>query len=207
MDLKVNNGITLCWGTPVFAFKPENDESVIAELKRVILERKASHQGLHKSNFGGWHSSDDLLTWPSPATQKLQGWIVEAFKLVTQRTGQGVAYKGQVHLTGWANVNGPRDTNDVHNHPQCAWSGVYYIDVGTPVDDAEKSGFIHFMDPRPGAGMVPDPFAQFGKGREFKPTTGQMLLFPSWLMHGVRPYRGEGERISVAFNITLLDLM
>ena len=34
-----------------------------------------------------------------------------------------------------------------------------------------------------------------------------MVMFPSWLLHGVRPYQGEGERISIAFNIALLDLM
>jgi hypothetical protein len=29
------------------------------------------------------------------------------------------------------------------------------------------------------------------------------VLFPSWLLHAVRPYRGARERISVAFNFGL----
>jgi hypothetical protein len=29
------------------------------------------------------------------------------------------------------------------------------------------------------------------------------VLFPSWLLHAVRPYRGDRERISVAFNFGL----
>ena len=28
-----------------------------------------------------------------------------------------------------------------------------------------------------------------------------LVVFPAWLRHGVRPYRGTGERISVALNI------
>jgi uncharacterized protein (TIGR02466 family) len=32
------------------------------------------------------------------------------------------------------------------------------------------------------------------------PKSGQFVLFPSWLQHAVRPYRGERTRISVAFN-------
>jgi hypothetical protein len=30
-----------------------------------------------------------------------------------------------------------------------------------------------------------------------------IILFPSWLQHAVRPYRGEKMRISIAFNLSL----
>ena len=33
---------------------------------------------------------------------------------------------------------------------------------------------------------------------KFEP--GQLVLFPSWILHDVKPYEGEGERITVAFN-------
>ena len=107
----------------------------------------------------------------------MQDWIIEGFRRATKRTGGGQSYAGRLQLTCWANVNGPGHSNDVHNHPQCAWSGVYYVDVGTPTPDEEKSGFLHFLDPRGGAGMVEDPFSRFGKGREFKPISGQMIIF------------------------------
>ena len=29
---------------------------------------------------------------------------------------------------------------------------------------------------------------------------GQLVLFPSWILHDVKPFEGEGERITVAFN-------
>jgi hypothetical protein len=29
------------------------------------------------------------------------------------------------------------------------------------------------------------------------------VMFPSWLLHQVRPYRGSAERISIAFNLTV----
>ena len=205
MDMKIQNDIELCWGTPLFAFTWPNVMSTNAQLKKLILDRKARTPGLNKSNLGGWHSSDDMLTWSSPAIQTLKDWIIEAFRRATTRTGASQGYQGQMQITCWANVNGPGHANDVHNHPNCAWSGVYYVDVGTPVDDEKRSGFIHFLDPRGGAGMCQDPFALFGKGREFKPMNGQMLLFPSWLLHGVRAYGGEGGRISIAFNIVLPD--
>ena len=30
---------------------------------------------------------------------------------------------------------------------------------------------------------------------------GDLVVFPAWMRHGVRIYRGAGERISVALNI------
>ena len=207
MELDLSNGITLNWGTPVLAFSMPDAEPVNTQLKALILDRKNASVGVTKSNLGGWHSTEDLLTWPSPAVATLRDWILEAPRRITKRTGRGTGYEGKVQLTCWANVNGPGHANDIHNHPQCAWSGVYYVDAGTPGPDDEKSGFLHFVDPRCGAGMVEDAFGEFGKRREFKPVSSQLLLFPSWLMHGVRAYRGEGERISIAFNFALLDLM
>ncbi len=207
MDVKIQKGISLWWGTPVLAFIMPDHESLNEELKRLILERKSQSSGITKSNLGGWHSTEDLLTWPSPAAAKLQDGILKAFKRMTDRTGQGNSYEGRLQLTCWANVNGPGHANDVHNHPGCAWSGVYYVDVGTPIADSERSGFLFFLDPRSGAGMVEDPFKQFGRGRSFKPMNGQLLMFPSWLMHGVNAYQGEGQRISIAFNVVLSDLM
>jgi len=37
----------------------------------------------------------------------------------------------------------------------------------------------------------------------FTPRAGVLALFPSWLVHAVRPYTGAGERISIAFNLSV----
>ena len=36
-----------------------------------------------------------------------------------------------------------------------------------------------------------------------KPQIGDLYIFPSWLSHQVYPFRSEGERRSMAFNIHL----
>lgn len=206
MDLKLENDIELCWGTPVFSLGWPDSRSLNRELKKLILDRRADRQGLKKSNQGGWHSSEDLLTWPSPHIKVLQDRIIEGFRRATEHTSKGQGYNGQLQLTAWANVNEEGHSNETHNHPQCAWSGVYYVDAAVSSGGPNDSGMLHFLDPRGGAGMSGDYFGVFGKSRELQPESGKMILFPSWLYHGVRPYRGPGERISVAFNIALLDL-
>ena len=39
-----------------------------------------------------------------------------------------------------------------------------------------------------------------------KPTVGKLLVFPSWLQHMVYPYKGEGERRTVASNLNCWDV-
>ena len=37
----------------------------------------------------------------------------------------------------------------------------------------------------------------------FKPQVGDFYIFPGWLLHGAEPFRGKGERRSMAFNASL----
>lgn len=207
MDLKLQNDIELCWGTPVFSLSWPESETFNSDLQSLILERRARDRGVKKSNQGGWHSTEDLLLWPSPHMKTLQERMIEGFRRATARTSRGQGYNGKIQLTAWANVNLKGHSNEVHKHPQSNWSGVYYVDVGDGEGSDDHSGEIHFLDPRGGAGMMQDYFGVFGQSRALQPATSQMLLFPSWLLHGVRPYWGERARISIAFNIALLDLM
>ena len=65
--------------------------------------------------------------------------------------------------------------------------------------------------PRGPAPAMPAPTLRFagndgqpaGSGETILPKPGLLFLFPSWLQHQVRPYRGTELRISVAFNLGL----
>lgn len=93
-----------------------------------------------------------------------------------------------------------------HNHPMASWSGVYCVDPGDPVADKPNNGALRFLEARTTAGMYLDPGnahwrEPFGLGEiAFGLRAGQLLLFPSYLMHEVAPYYGQRERITVAFN-------
>jgi len=39
-----------------------------------------------------------------------------------------------------------------------------------------------------------------------KPVVGTIYIFPSWLEHGVNPFRGPGERRTVATNLNVWDV-
>ena len=39
-----------------------------------------------------------------------------------------------------------------------------------------------------------------GGMRSLRMEAGQLVLFPSWVLHDVKPFEGDGARITVAFN-------
>jgi uncharacterized protein (TIGR02466 family) len=192
------------WTTPILRRSCPGHDEINVELKTLIHEKMASSDGVYKSNEGGWHSDEDLLTWGGTAIAQLQNWIVGAFQDINQAISGGQIYGGKLELNAWASVNRCGDYNSPHTHPACVWSGVYYVDVGAPVEDSEsKAGTLEFLDPRAGTEMMVIPGAMFGLAKVERPVTGDIVVFPSWLRHQVHPYAGEGERISIAFNIRI----
>jgi uncharacterized protein (TIGR02466 family) len=203
-DYGVGGDTLVLWSTPILRRVFGDSDGVNAGLKHLVLERAGADDGDHKSNVGGWHSRDDLLTWGGDAVATLQSRIVGAFRDVTAVMTNGQVYDGILELNAWANVNRTGDYNSLHTHPACAWSGVYYVDIGTPAPEGKpRSGALEFIDPRTGADMIAVPGAGFGAAKLIRPSNGELIMFPSWVNHCVHPYWGERERISIAFNIRL----
>ncbi|MGH6960213.1 MAG: putative 2OG-Fe(II) oxygenase, partial [Dongiaceae bacterium] len=110
----------------------------------------------------------------------------------------------EARMWGWAVIMRAGDYNVPHVHPDAHVSGVYYVqvpDLTAADDDPSPGGSLVFFDPRTGAAM------HMMKGHRsihsYVPTAGSLIVFPSYHMHGVFPFRGSGERISVAFNVRL----
>ena len=99
----------------------------------------------------------------------------------------------------WAVVNGKLASNFVHNHPNSVLSGVYYVKA------PENCGGIFFRDARDVAHMFVPTVAELSPWTlqkvTYAATEGRMLIFPSWLNHGVEPNLSEEDRICVSFNI------
>ena len=91
------------------------------------------------------------------------------------------------------------DFNPMHIH-DANLSGVAFLKI-PPGFDAEYAKEDHH--PTAGClevlGSMPNHFARHSYIA--KPKVGDFYLFPSWLTHQVYPFRSEGERRSLAFNI------
>ena len=99
----------------------------------------------------------------------------------------------------WVNVMDKDAIHAPHIHPHSAVSGTYYVTV--PV----KAGAIRFEDPRL-AMMMAAPLRKRHarpENRSFftvAPKPGMLLLWESWLRHGVQPNGARRPRISISFN-------
>jgi uncharacterized protein (TIGR02466 family) len=99
----------------------------------------------------------------------------------------------------WINVMEKGAIHAPHIHPHSAISGTYYVTA------PPKSGAIRFEDPRLAmmmAAPLRKPNARAGN-RSFvdvSPKPGMLLLWESWLRHGVEPNAARQKRISISFN-------
>ncbi|MGF1608136.1 MAG: TIGR02466 family protein [Kiloniellales bacterium] len=198
------------FATPVAVFLLPEAEVLNRALRETILARERSHPSTQHSNLGGWQSTWDLQDWGGPAAQHL---LATARNLADQltRDRQGRAVQVDWKINCWANVNRSGHGNEFHTHPGSFWSGSYYVDDGGIAADPSLGGEFEVQDPR---GVAPAMYApaltfagrggpSLGAAEMLSPRAGMMVLFPSWLQHAVRPYRGGGLRISIAFNLSV----
>lgn len=200
-----DSSIILTYPTPVLHQQIEAATQVNQALKAVILERCTSAPSEGKSNVGGWHSDTDLFNWPIPEIQQLLGWVGTATKSMMAATTGQQQLSGELDAWGWANVLYAGGYNTPHIHTDSMWSGSYYVDAGDRDGLEASSGVIEFMDPRPAIDMLKIPGTPFTGRFRVAPNTGDLLLFPSWLYHFVNAYRGARPRISIAFNIRIIN--
>lgn len=196
------------FATPVAAVILPDAEARNARLSATILERRRRHASIQSSNAGGWHSSRDLEAWGGPEAAEVLAYAIGvATQMTADRFGKPV--KPAWIVQAWANVNGPGDANIAHYHAGSFWSGTYYVDDGGAATDPSLGGAFEMIDPRGASPAMYAPTLRFagddgqsaGSAETIQPKPGLLFLFPSWLMHQVRPYRGTGLRVSLAFNL------
>jgi len=194
--------------TPVVHFEVPDAAALNVDLKAAIEKQEKTDTGTEHSNYGGWQSSWNMDKWGGAAAIKLLAYGRNSASRVTcNRQGQPVAITWKANM--WANINRTGHGNEYHCHRGSYWSGVYYVDDGGIDADPNLGGELEFMDPR---GPVPTMLAPHlgvamrggqTAGEQVRPKSGRLVMFPSWIMHQVRPYRGTTERISIAFNLTV----
>jgi len=189
-------------------------ERLNAALRALFLARE--HDGAYANphpyterNTPLFESRFDLFAWPQPEIAELREFCLSrTLQLVAELNGHPPERmrRLRMNIEAWFHVTRRHGYFGVHNHPNASWSGVYCVDAGAPDADAPDSGKLTFLHPHAmsamhadaGNDMLRPPFNVQHVGYLLEP--GQLVLFPSWLLHHVTPFQGEGERITVAFN-------
>ena len=185
---------------PGFASPQAFNEALASQVLEhpALVDAPASHATRH-----GKHSGE-LLRAPEGPMRSLEQFFRDAID------GYRESLRGQhdhpfttarpdtYQLTAWAVVLGEQGYQLPHIHPSAWLSGVYYVQVPEVVADAgdDHAGWIEFGRPP----------AHFHCGTDFsthcvQPQVGKLLLFPSYFYHRTIPFTGEGQRISIAFDV------
>lgn len=179
-------------------------EAMTEALEAAIRAHMAEHPGLGRSNVGGWHSATDMLDWGGPAAVELADTAVRMAKRVSHFEARDPA-SVDWSVRMWANVSPPGALNMSHAHPAVLWAAVYYVAV------PGEGGELYLEDPRfpvpvmtfPGFRAIGADGAPQDVERRILPARGDLVVFPAWMRHGVRPHQGTGDRISIAMNLSV----
>ena len=201
----ISHQISMAFPTLIGRFQVSNTEATNDALRKMLLDREASNPSSDYANVGGWHSTADLLEWPSAGVEPLRNWISESLNRMVQATGQlpevagrAAPPRGGFRVSAWGNISRRGNYHRMHNHPNSAWSGCYYV-TGVPPSNS-LGGVLELYDPRHFTEMMDVPGSPYGQRVHVRPVPGLMVLFPSWLYHFVHPSDSDSERISIAFN-------
>ena len=159
-----------------------------------------SHQALRDNNASA-HLSHTAMLKPSDSPL-----LVEAARLITPRLSEFGALlfgesMGWSLKEMWVNVLDTGGHQAMHNHANSFISGVVYLTPTHPDSCTvfmKSPGGTDFAFRNDHAGVVTGPY-NADKWIGPAPDPGDMVMFPSYLMHAVPPNAGE-RRITLAFN-------
>ena len=179
---------------PVYSAKRDSDldSSEKKDIEDIIEEGFVS-DGLHSFSNNTYIFNTKL--------KKLKEFCEEHIKLYVKETINPKEELDFYITQSWLNVTKPGESHQIHSHGNSIVSGAFYIetDVGQTID-------CYDPNQRGGDGSItidPQEIANFWNANimTFIVKKNMLLLFPSWLKHGVKPNEQQTKDVmSLSFN-------
>lgn len=207
MGFDISQDVSTLFGSLLVVHDWPDTDEFNRELAGILLNLEKADKGTHRSNAGGWQSTGNLMSVKEPAIQELKHRIETlVFNLIDNIIrDEGRQRYFRLLIDAWGNINRSGDYNVVHTHPNCMWSGCYYVQKGNPDPGIPQNGYLEILDPREAANYIQIPNTILDAREFIENIPGRMLLWPSWMKHMVHPYTGDGDRISIAYNVNVIE--
>jgi uncharacterized protein (TIGR02466 family) len=167
----------------------------------IAAEDKAGQRWSRDHGYGGYTSYASLNDLPRRASpiDELEQKIAAHVKAFARELQFDLGGRKLVLDSLWINVMNRGAIHAPHIHPHSVISGTYYVSV------PPRSGAIRFEDPRLAMMMAAPPRKPKARTQnrlfvDVQPKSGTLLLWESWLRHGVEANGAQGPRISISFN-------
>ena len=162
------------------------------DIKSFCYRNEINSDSRNMSNVGGYQSNNVI---DEPILDDLKNEIY----LHGNSIRKSYRMSDEVKLSQlWININRFKDYNKQHTHRDSLFSGVYYVDL-------PKNTGIVFVHPSPNYGFswgnAKFDTDNFSDGFYYEPKVGELLIFPSWLVHYVPSNFTDQDRISLSFDL------
>ena len=199
--MEIIYGIDNIFPVPVHTIIIDDFSQVQALLIKLAYQERDKNQGRTASNVGGYQSTPFLLRERNDMLSKTLSNIITNLPCFKKSI--------KFNVSAWVNINKSGDSNQNHNHPATNLAGVLWIKI------PKNSGNIKLLSPYnfTGYGELLSYTDEFQKQTncyydyKYEPREGSMIIFPAHLTHKVEENKSNEDRISVSFNIDLLNFL
>ena len=190
------NGVNATFQIPMAFYE---NKQLINTLTAYILSKKT--QGIESNvapnvKHNLVESKFDFLNGNAMIIKDVREWIDGCIKktintIQMEDVDYDINYK-----ESWYHITKTNGVHESHIHPSCSWCGIYYLQSGD-----ENSGDTVFENPVKSTyidrgNLYLNNMSQY----RVKPQDGLLVIFPSFLSHYQAMYKGDRDRIVVAFN-------
>lgn len=200
-----SGAVSLAFPTPVLQKQLTDTAATNAALHQLVLEREKETTDGGGNHY--WHSGGDLFEWPGQAIATFRDYVAQGISEISQFClARQIDRPVDIQMDGeaWAILCRNGGYGKIRNHPEWDWSGVYCVSLGVPDPGAPRDGGkIECLDPRTGVTDISLDGKNALPPMVIDPQPGLMVVFPGWLYHYVNPFHGQGECVSIGFNIRL----
>ena len=170
----------------------------LTNLQDYCYEVRSNDKGRSCSNIGGYQSNN--LNLSDPHLSSLQLHINEQTREYAKFIRMEInSFRVQ---NMWININENKDYNEVHTHPGCLFSGVYYISTPDNCGDIEFFQSNSHLQNSHWNGVRFGSYILENSSSWFLPSTkNEVYIFPSFYEHRVQPNQSQSDRISISFNV------
>ena len=169
------------WSTPLWHIKG-TPQVLVDELYQGAYRFKKEHPSENRSNKGGYQT-------PAFEVNKFHPQGIDYINKVV-----GDIFKFKVE-SWWYNINGQGHWNVPHIHAGSDLALVLYV--------TDSDGLLNLMSPHPMRLLDDQEYGGEGDHMRVTANKGDIVIFPSDLVHYVMPNQKEEDRISISMNLQL----
>ncbi|MDF1721041.1 MAG: putative 2OG-Fe(II) oxygenase [Minwuia sp.] len=192
------------FASPIMVRRAQGSDALNARLAQTV--RNMAHSGPsdddYRAHQGGFYSDVTFFQDAPDGAAELQPIVARAVTDYITRVLGGSLRQGRVEISAWVGLHRERDYQTPHVHAGTTISGIYYVQV--PPGKPEPQGCLDILNPLDLQEMT---FLRgFAKTHcRVHPLAGDIVVFPAYCKHLVHPFFGDGERITVVFNATVVQ--